>query len=48
MRSALIGVYEGLLRDQILAERGKYPAEYGPEDSRKVLRLVLDCFGPGR
>ena len=48
VRSALIGAYEGLLRDQILAERGKYPAEYGPADSRKVLRLVLDCFGPGK
>lgn len=48
VRSALIGAYEGLLRDRILAERGNYPADYGPEDSRKVLRLVLDCFGPGK
>jgi len=48
VRSALIGAFEGLLRDQILAERGNYPAAYGPEDLRKVLRLVLDCFGPGK
>lgn len=48
VRSVLIGAYEGLLRDRILAERGNYPAAYGPEDLRKVLRLVLDCFGPGK
>jgi AcrR family transcriptional regulator len=48
VRSALIGAYEGLLRDQILAERGNYPAAYGPEELRKVLRLVLDCFGSGK
>ena len=46
VRSVLIGAYEGLLRDRILAERGKYPADYSSEDLRKVLRLVLDCFGP--
>jgi len=48
VRSALIGAYEGLLRDQILADRGKYPADYDSADLRKVLRLVLDCFGPGK
>jgi AcrR family transcriptional regulator len=47
VRSVLIGAYEGLLRDRILAERGKYPADYSSEDLRKVLRVVLDCFGPG-
>ncbi|MFP5286184.1 MAG: TetR/AcrR family transcriptional regulator [Thermoanaerobaculia bacterium] len=46
VRSALIGAYEGLLRDQILADRGNYPASYGSEDLRKVLQVVLDCFGP--
>lgn len=48
VRSALIGSYEGLLRDQILAERGNYPASYGSEDLRKVLKIVLDCFGPDK
>lgn len=46
VRSALIGTYEGLLRDQILADRGNYPAGYSSEDLRKVLRIVLECFGP--
>jgi AcrR family transcriptional regulator len=48
VRSALIGTFEGLLRDQILADRGKYPADYDSADLRKVLRLVLDCFGSGK
>ena len=48
VRSALIGAYEGLLRDQILADRGNYPASYGSEDLRKVLQIVLDCFGPDK
>lgn len=48
VRSALIGVFEGLLRDQILAERGNYPASYSSEDARKVFRLFLDCFGPDK
>ncbi|HWM89893.1 MAG TPA: TetR/AcrR family transcriptional regulator [Thermoanaerobaculia bacterium] len=46
IRSALIGAFEGLLRDQILAERGNYPASYSSEDLRAVFRLFLNCFGP--
>lgn len=48
VRSALIGAFEGLLRDQILAERGNYPASYSSQDLRVVLKLFLDCFGPGK
>ena len=46
VRSALIGAFEGLLRDQLLAERGNYPADYSSDDLRKVFRIFLDCFGP--
>lgn len=46
VRSALIGAFEGLLRDQILADRGNYPASYNSTDLRKVFRIILDCFGP--
>ena len=46
VRSALIGAFEGLLRDQILAERGNYPASYDSRDLRKAFRIILDCFGP--
>lgn len=48
VRSALIGAFEGLLRDQILAERGNYPASYSSQDLRAVFTLFLDCFGPGK
>lgn len=48
VRSALIGAFEGLLRDQILAERGNYPASYTSAELRKVFRLFLDCFGPDK
>ncbi|HEX2222903.1 MAG TPA: helix-turn-helix domain-containing protein [Thermoanaerobaculia bacterium] len=44
MRSAVIGAFEGLLRDQILAERGDYPASYSPAEMREALRSLLDCF----
>lgn len=46
VRSALIGTFEGLLRDQILADRGNYPASYDSKDLRKVFRTFLECFGP--
>lgn len=46
VRSALIGAFEGLLRDQILAERGNYPATYTPEELRAAFRAVLGCFLP--
>lgn len=46
VRSALIGAFEGLLRDQVLADRGNYPADYSSQDLRAAFRLFLDCFGP--
>lgn len=48
VRSALIGAFEGLLRDQILADRGNYPASYSSEELRAVFRLFLNCFGPDK
>jgi AcrR family transcriptional regulator len=47
VRSALIGAFEGLLRDQVLAERGNYPASYNSQELRAAFNLFLDCFGPG-
>ena len=41
VRSALIGAFEGLLRDRLLAERADYPAGYGREDMRDTFRAVL-------
>jgi AcrR family transcriptional regulator len=44
MRSALVGAFEGLLRDQLLAERMDYPADYDPADLRATYNAVLECF----
>lgn len=52
VRSVLIGAFEGLLRDQLLAERVGYPASYSSAEMRDAFRSVLGCFlstpdGPG-
>lgn len=44
VRSALIGAIEGMLRDQILAERADYPAHFGPAELRTTFKAVLDGF----
>jgi hypothetical protein len=44
VRSALVGSIEGLLRDQLLAERVGYPATYDPAELRTALAAVLDGF----
>ncbi len=46
VRSALIGVMEGMLRDHLLARRSRFPATYSEEDIRKVFStLVLALAG---
>jgi len=44
VRSALIGAFEGLLRDRMLAERVNFPAQYSPADIRATFRAILLCF----
>jgi len=44
MRSALIGMLEGLLRDRMLAGRIPYSASYTAEDIRKLFLHVLHSF----
>ena len=44
MRSAIVGMMEGLLRDQILAARAGYPATFNSEDIRKLFLHVLQSF----
>jgi AcrR family transcriptional regulator len=43
-RSALVGAFEGLLRDQLLAERVGYPATYGPAELRAAYSAALEGF----
>ena len=44
IRSALIGMLEGLLRDKMLAGRIPYSASYDSEDIRKLFLSVLNSF----
>jgi AcrR family transcriptional regulator len=44
VRSALVGTFEGLLRDQVLAQRTNYPASYESDDIRAVFNTVLGSF----
>jgi AcrR family transcriptional regulator len=44
MRSALVGMMEGLLRDQMLAVRANYPASFDSEDIRRLFLHMLRSF----
>jgi AcrR family transcriptional regulator len=44
LRSALMGMLEGMLRDQILASRAGYPAEYPSTELRKIFDLLLSTI----
>ena len=44
IRSALIGMLEGLLRDRMLATRIPYSASFNAEDIRRLFLHVLNSF----
>ena len=44
VRSALVGAFEGMLRDRLLAERGEFPAHYGGAEMRRAFRAVMEGF----
>jgi AcrR family transcriptional regulator len=44
VRSALMGMIEGLMRDQILARRVTYPAQYSREDMWRTFEMALGGF----
>jgi AcrR family transcriptional regulator len=44
IRSALIGMLEGMLRDRFLAERLGFPADFGLEQLGEILALALASF----
>lgn len=48
VRSALMGAFEGLLRDLLLAQRTGYPARYNAREARAAFQQVLQSFlAPG-
>jgi AcrR family transcriptional regulator len=44
VRAAFIGMTEGLLRDQVLAQRSEFHASYSSDDLKKVIGAVLSAF----
>ena len=44
LRSAIIGMCEGMWRDQVVAERSELRAEYSFDDVQKVLEIVVEAF----
>ena len=46
VRSALLGMFESLIRDQVMAERMNFPARYTAEDIKKIFPIVLKAFAP--
>ena len=44
VRAAIIGMSEGLWRDQVVANRSKMQANYNFEDVRKVLEILIGSF----
>lgn len=46
VRSALIGIFEGILRDQMLAEKDGFPSTASVQDLRQIFDLFLPALGP--
>lgn len=46
VRSALIGIFEGILRDQMLAEKDGFPSTATVSDLRQLFNLFLPSLAP--
>ena len=44
VRAAIIGMAEGLWRDQVVANRSDLRADYGFDDVRQVMELLIGAF----
>jgi hypothetical protein len=44
VRAAFIGMTEGLLRDQVVAKRSEFIANYNFDEVRKVLEILVLAF----
>jgi AcrR family transcriptional regulator len=45
LRAGLMGMAEGLLRDQVVARRSDFRVDYSFDDVRKVLGVLIPAFG---
>ncbi len=43
-RSALMGMFEGMMRDQVLAARAGYPAPISSDDTRRMFAIVVESL----
>jgi AcrR family transcriptional regulator len=46
VRSALISMFEGMLRDTVLAQRMGFPANYDGVEMRRIFKIVVAGFAP--
>jgi hypothetical protein len=47
LRSSLVGMVEGCIRDQVLAARANFPASYNSEDCRSIFSRFIDVVVSG-
>jgi len=46
LRSAFLGMFEGLLRDQLLAKMMNFPSNYTAADMNKIFQVLLPALAP--
>lgn len=46
LRSALLGMLEGLIRDRTLARRWAFPADFSNDDLQRLFGIMLAMFAP--
>ncbi len=46
LRSAFLGMFEGLLRDQLLAKMMNFPSNYTTADINKIFQVLLPALAP--
>jgi AcrR family transcriptional regulator len=44
VRSAIMGITEGMMRDQVLSHRREFPANYVDDDFRRIFALALQAM----
>lgn len=44
IRSALNSMFEGMLRDLVMAQRMGFPANYSRQDMRRIFKIVMQAF----
>jgi len=46
VRSGLIGMFEGILRDQLLAEKADFPSTANVSDLRQLFEIIIPALAP--